>query len=273
MLEQTVVNFVPTGMIPTKAMTPHVPVHADEIVASVRAAYELGISMVHLHAREPDSGRPTLAADIYAEIIAGIREFAPTLVICVSLSGRKCPDAEIRSAPLRLALLKVAHQHQLISGKPLQKHGHRRVHMHPVGDQPQSNAALTTGRTQGARRTVMQSGHGIETVGQHPDPKRIGRHRLLGVGGAMPQRHGDAKGAETLDDRLSSLELRGQGDQGDLMLEAFDPAFKGLQAGLAEMLKGMGASARLGQEGAFEMGSQKPAAVGVFLVPRRPKHR
>ena len=102
MLEQTVVNFVPTGMIPTRARTPHVPVHADEIVTSVRAACELGISMVHLHTREPDSGRPTLAADIYAEIIAGIREFAPTLVICVSLSGRECPDAEIRSAPLRL---------------------------------------------------------------------------------------------------------------------------------------------------------------------------
>ena len=50
----------------------------------------------------------------------------------------------------------IAHQHQLISRKPLQKHGHRRVHMHPVGDQPQSNAALTTGRTQGARRTVMR---------------------------------------------------------------------------------------------------------------------
>jgi uncharacterized protein (DUF849 family) len=76
MLEQTVVNFVPTGMIPTRARTPHVPVHADEIVTSVRAACELGISMVHLHAREPDSGRPTLAADIYAEIIAGMINYA-----------------------------------------------------------------------------------------------------------------------------------------------------------------------------------------------------
>ncbi|MGB5653756.1 MAG: 3-keto-5-aminohexanoate cleavage protein, partial [Robiginitalea sp.] len=56
MPEKLIVNFTPTGMIPTKEITPHVPVLADEIVSDVKKACELGITMVHLHAREPVTG-------------------------------------------------------------------------------------------------------------------------------------------------------------------------------------------------------------------------
>lgn len=47
-----IVNFTPTGMIPTKSMTPHVPISPSEIAEDVHEACELGITMVHLHARE-----------------------------------------------------------------------------------------------------------------------------------------------------------------------------------------------------------------------------
>jgi 3-keto-5-aminohexanoate cleavage enzyme len=44
--------------------------------------------MVHLHARDGRSGKPTYNAGIYERIITGIREFTSDLVICMSLSGR-----------------------------------------------------------------------------------------------------------------------------------------------------------------------------------------
>lgn len=91
-----IINFTPTGMIPTKEMTPHVPVMADEIIEDVSKAFNLGITMVHLHAREQDTGEPTYKAEIYADIIAGIRSFAPDLIICVSLSGRTFKEFEQR---------------------------------------------------------------------------------------------------------------------------------------------------------------------------------
>lgn len=97
-----VVNFTPTGMIPTKEMTPHVPVSVSEIVEDVHQAVEVGISMVHLHARDADSGRPTYKADVYSRMISGIRAFAPDLVICVSLSGRNFGEFEKRAEPLEL---------------------------------------------------------------------------------------------------------------------------------------------------------------------------
>ena len=58
-MNDLIINFTPTGMVPTKSMTPHVPVTVNEIVEEVHEAYELGITLVHLHAREADTGEPT----------------------------------------------------------------------------------------------------------------------------------------------------------------------------------------------------------------------
>lgn len=100
--DRTILNFTPTGMIPSKRMTPHVPVSVSEIVEAVHEAADIGITMVHLHARDPVTGEPTLAADVYASIIAGVRSVAPELVVCVSLSGRSGSDLRDRLAPLAL---------------------------------------------------------------------------------------------------------------------------------------------------------------------------
>lgn len=97
-----VVNFAPTGLIPTREMTPHVPVSVQEIVEDVHRAVELGITMVHLHAREEKTGQTTFAREIYKLIIAGIRKIAPDLVVCVSLSGRQVTEVEKRMDPLCL---------------------------------------------------------------------------------------------------------------------------------------------------------------------------
>ncbi len=102
MLDKVVINFTPTGMIPTKKMTPHVPVSVSEIIEDVHQATELGITLVHLHARDAQTGEPTHKKEVYGEIIGGIRKYAPELVICVSLSGRNVSELELRADPLNL---------------------------------------------------------------------------------------------------------------------------------------------------------------------------
>jgi 3-oxoadipate:acetyl-CoA acetyltransferase len=97
-----IVNFAPTGMIPTKATTPHVPVSVNEIVEDIHQAVEMGITMVHIHAREEGTGRPTCSAEIYSRIISGVRAFAGDLVVAVSLSGRGIDEFERRAEPLGL---------------------------------------------------------------------------------------------------------------------------------------------------------------------------
>ncbi|MFC1993482.1 3-keto-5-aminohexanoate cleavage protein [Chloroflexota bacterium] len=97
-----IINFTPTGMIPTKKMTPSVPVSIQEIIEEVLAASEIGITMVHLHARDEQSGKPTYKAEVYGKIIGGIRKFRKDLVIVVSLSGRKFSEFEKRTEVLAL---------------------------------------------------------------------------------------------------------------------------------------------------------------------------
>jgi uncharacterized protein (DUF849 family) len=89
-------------MVPTKEMTPHVPITPVEIVDEVRTATDIGITSVHLHARDPETGEPTWKRDVFGEIISGIRDFAPELVVCVSLSGRNWSAFEKRTAVLEL---------------------------------------------------------------------------------------------------------------------------------------------------------------------------
>ena len=89
-------------MIPTKETTPHVPVTPDEIVNQVSEVANLGINMVHLHARDPITGEPTYKKEIYAEIISGIRNKFKDLILCVSTSGRTFSEFEKRSDCLRL---------------------------------------------------------------------------------------------------------------------------------------------------------------------------
>lgn len=96
-----IINFTPTGMLPMKNNTPYVPVSVNEIVEEVKKAFNLGITMVHLHARD-ESGNPTHKKEIYAQIIRGIREFAPDLIICVSTSGRVLNTLTSRSEVLDL---------------------------------------------------------------------------------------------------------------------------------------------------------------------------
>lgn len=95
-------NFTPTGMIPTKDMTPHVPVQPDEIIREVLEAAALGVNMVHIHARDPKTQEPTHKKEIYADIIRGIRAECPDLVVCVTTSGRTYSEFAKRSECLDL---------------------------------------------------------------------------------------------------------------------------------------------------------------------------
>ncbi|HQK68439.1 MAG TPA: 3-keto-5-aminohexanoate cleavage protein [Bacteroidales bacterium] len=102
MEQNLIIDFTPTGMIPVKSMNPYVPVRVNEIIEDVREAWKLGITKVHLHARDPLTENPAWKKEVYGEIISGIREFAPGLVICVSLSGRTFHKFEERSDALDL---------------------------------------------------------------------------------------------------------------------------------------------------------------------------
>jgi uncharacterized protein (DUF849 family) len=100
-MHDLIINFTPTGMVPTKAMNPTVPVDPGEIIEEVHQAYEEGITLVHLHARD-EHGAPTYKKAVYETIVNGVRDHCKDLVICLSLSGRNFNEFEKRSEPIEL---------------------------------------------------------------------------------------------------------------------------------------------------------------------------
>lgn len=97
-----ILNLTPTGMIPTREMTPHAPITVEEIVKDVLSTVKLGVNMVHLHARDPETGIPTYKKKVYEEIIRQIRREKKDLILCVSTSGRNFSEFEKRSEVLEL---------------------------------------------------------------------------------------------------------------------------------------------------------------------------
>jgi uncharacterized protein (DUF849 family) len=101
-MRKVIINLAPTGMVPTKQMTRHVPISVTEIVETALACAELGVAIVHLHPRDK-FGKPTWEAAVYAEIIGAIRQHNKKLVISVSTSGRDWSEFAKRSECLELS--------------------------------------------------------------------------------------------------------------------------------------------------------------------------
>jgi len=101
MPEYVIVNFCPTGMKPMPSDNPNVPIDPSQIIEQTHEAYEMGITIAHLHARDAD-GTPTYRADVYRQIFEGVRRHCPDLVICASSSGRRWSEFEKRAEVLSL---------------------------------------------------------------------------------------------------------------------------------------------------------------------------
>jgi uncharacterized protein (DUF849 family) len=96
-----IINLAPTGVRPTKAQNPAVPVTHDEIVADACAALEIGAAMVHLHVRDAD-GAPVCDAGAMGDVIAAIRGRFADAVLVSSTTGRAGGGIDDRLAPLFL---------------------------------------------------------------------------------------------------------------------------------------------------------------------------
>lgn len=96
-----IINFTPTGTQTTRDNS-FAPLLPSEIIDEVHEAYEYGITMVHIHARDPETLNNSSDKNHYRPIIEGIRKHCPDLSICVSLTGRLHPEFEKRSEVLEL---------------------------------------------------------------------------------------------------------------------------------------------------------------------------
>ena len=93
---RTIITCAVTGNLTTPDQTPHLPITPGEIAESALGAADAGASVVHLHVRDPASGKPSMELALYREVVERIREKNADLVINLTTGpgGRFVPSAE-----------------------------------------------------------------------------------------------------------------------------------------------------------------------------------
>ncbi len=81
-----IISCAVTGSIHTPTMSPHLPVTPDEIATQAIDAAEAGAAILHLHARNPENGRPTPDPAVFMEFLPRIRDNT-NAVINISTGG------------------------------------------------------------------------------------------------------------------------------------------------------------------------------------------
>ena len=89
-----------TGGIHTPSMSSHLPVTPDQIVEESIRAYEAGAAVVHIHVRDPQTGRPSADGNLFGEVISKIKSRS-NLIVCVTTGGGLGQTTEERVAAVR----------------------------------------------------------------------------------------------------------------------------------------------------------------------------
>ncbi|ESX63093.1 MULTISPECIES: 3-keto-5-aminohexanoate cleavage protein [unclassified Mesorhizobium] len=71
---KVVITCAVTGSIHTPTMSPHLPITPSEIVDAAVGAAEAGASVIHLHARDPETGKPTPDPKLFMDFLPRIKQ-------------------------------------------------------------------------------------------------------------------------------------------------------------------------------------------------------
>ena len=83
MSKSVIITCAPTGGIHTPTMSPHLPITPAEIATASIEAAEAGASIIHLHARDPETGKPDHRPETFHQFLPVIKQ-ATDAVINVS---------------------------------------------------------------------------------------------------------------------------------------------------------------------------------------------
>jgi uncharacterized protein (DUF849 family) len=98
MTNKVIITCAVTGSIHTPSMSPYLPVTAEEIADAALGAAEAGAAIVHLHARNPDDGRPDQSPEAFEPFLRLIKQRSD-VVVNLTTGGSPYMTVEERVQP------------------------------------------------------------------------------------------------------------------------------------------------------------------------------
>src|SRR5262245_26120239 len=77
---KVIITCAVTGAIHTPSMSPHLPVTPEEITEQALAAAQAGAAILHLHARDPQTGKPDQTPEAFARFLPRIKQASDAVI-------------------------------------------------------------------------------------------------------------------------------------------------------------------------------------------------
>lgn len=78
--DKVIISCAVTGAIHTPSMSPHLPITAEEIAEASIAAAQAGAAIIHLHARDPLTGKPDQRPEAFLPFLKTIKERSDAII-------------------------------------------------------------------------------------------------------------------------------------------------------------------------------------------------
>src|SRR5437762_13976333 len=98
---KVIITCAVTGSIHTPTMSPYLPLTPDEVARDAIAAAEAGAAILHLHARDPQAGRPTPDPAVFMQFLPRITPATNAVVNITTGRGHGTTLEEPPPAPPR----------------------------------------------------------------------------------------------------------------------------------------------------------------------------
>ena len=82
-----IISCAITGSIHIPTMSPYLPITPEQIAQNALDAADAGAAIVHIHARNPETGQPSADLNLYRKIVETIRAKNSNVVICITTGG------------------------------------------------------------------------------------------------------------------------------------------------------------------------------------------
>ena len=101
-MSKIIISCAITGSIHTPSMSPYLPITGEEIAAQSIASAEAGAAIIHLHARDPETGKPSSSYENFMGFLPDINRQSDA-VLNLSTGGSALMSLEDRlAAPLQI---------------------------------------------------------------------------------------------------------------------------------------------------------------------------
>ena len=94
--DKVIITCAVTGNLTTPEQTPHLPITPQQIADACLGAADAGAAIVHIHVRDPLTGRPSMLLDHYVDVVQRIRAVNPELILNITTGpgGRFVPSQD-----------------------------------------------------------------------------------------------------------------------------------------------------------------------------------